>query len=162
MNRIGIDYQKYIPGLASADHGAGVDSESVNMALIHRITALIQLGNITVSDMVIKAYGGATAAAKTTAIAFKYQLSGAAAKSAGADNFAAPATAVAASGVTVAAATGDNKLLKIDIEATAMPAGLPWLTLEFAPAASPSGVCQAAVVFLAEATFAGRTTPTSI
>ena len=153
------DYFKFVPGLASADHGAGADSDSVNMGLLHRVIALVQLGNVSVADTVIKAFAGATAATKTTALAVKYRFSNAAAKSADADNFTAPATAVAATGVPIANATDDNKLLLIEVESSLMPDGKPWLTLEVGSGAT---VLQGAIVFIGEPRFAGRASPTAI
>lgn len=157
--RISSDYLKIIPGLASADYPSGGDSESINMGLLHRVIALCQHGNVSVADAVIKAYAGATAGTKTTALAVKYRFSNAAAKSADADNFTAPVTCVAATGVPIANATDDDKLLLIEVESSDMPDGKPWLTLEVGTGAT---VHQLSIVFIGEPRFAGRATPTVI
>lgn len=148
-----------IPGLTSADHGAGVDSESINMGFLHEVLALLQIGNISVADAVLKAYGGATAGTKTTAMAFRYRKSGAAAKSALADVMGAWTTAVAADGATLAAADDDDFLYEVEIHSDEMPADKPWLTLELSAGAT---VLQATIVFVGLGRFQANAVPTAI
>ena len=122
-----------VPLAEPADwQSAGVDLRSVNMGLLHSFCALIQLGAITGNDTVIKAYGGATSGAKTTAIAFKYRLSGADQGSAGDDQFGDLSAAVVAATGLVFTDSGDYNLrtIAIEIDSDEMPAGLPWLTIE--------------------------------
>jgi hypothetical protein len=62
-----------IPLIEAKDYGsAGIDSDGVNLGLLHGLTAVFVFGAIT-GNSILKVYSGATAA-KTTAIAFKYRL----------------------------------------------------------------------------------------
>lgn len=148
-----------IPGLTSADHAAGVDSESINMGYLHEVLALLQIGSITVADAVVKVYSGASAGTKTTAEVFRYRKSGAAAKSASADVWAAWTTAVAATGIVLSNANDDNFLYEIEIESDEMTAGQPWLTIEIAAGAT---VLQGAIVFVGRGRFQANAVPTAI
>jgi len=116
------------------DAEAGLDGDSVNMGKVHSIAYKFAFGAIT-GDAVLKFYAGATAGAKTTAVAFKYRLSAADQAAATADQFGAE-TAVASSGLTLTAATYDNRMLIIEFDAQAIPDATPWLTPELSNAAS--------------------------
>lgn len=123
----------FIPLLEPADwQSAGSDLDSVNMGLLHSLCAVIQLGAITGNDTVIKAYSGASAGTKTTALAFKYRLSGADQGAAGADQFGDISAAVtAATGLVFTnAADYSDRLIVIEIDSDEMTAGEPWLTIE--------------------------------
>ena len=121
-----------IPILEPADWQAGAkDMVSINMGKLHKVDILITLGAITGNDTSIIAYGGAAAGEKTTAIAFKYRLSGADQGAAGADQFGdLSAAVVAATGLVFTdAADYSDRLIAIEISSDDMPAGLPWLTI---------------------------------
>lgn len=121
-----------IPLLEPADYQAGSqDLDSINMAYLHNVTIAIMTGAITGNDATIQLYAGASAGAKTTELAFKYRVSSADYGSASADVFGA-ATAVAAGGsglVFTAATSWDHRTILIEVEGSAMPAGMPWLTV---------------------------------
>ena len=147
-----------IPGLTSADHGAGADSESINMGLLHEVAALVQIGNISVADATFKVYSGASAGTKTTAIPFRYRYSGAAAKSASADVFGAW-TLSAAAGISLDNAADDDFLLEVEVTSDMMTDGEPWLTIELGSGAT---VLQASIVFVGRGRFQANAVPTAI
>lgn len=118
-----------VPLCESKDYGsAGIDFDSVNMSLVHSLTALLSFGAIT-GNSVLKVYSGATAGAKTTALAFKYRLGSGDYKAANADKFGA-ATSVAATGLTLTATTFDHRQVAITVDSDQMTDGEEWLTVE--------------------------------
>ena len=148
-----------IPGLKAADQTAAVDSESINMGLLHEVLALVQLGNVSVADDTLKVYSGASAGTKTTAIRFRYRKSGAAAKSASADVWGAWTLAVAADGLTISNASDDDFLYQIEVLSDMMTADEPWLTMELA---GTSTACLASIVFVCRGRFQANAVPTAI
>jgi len=126
--RISEQYSS-VPLIEPADYGsAGIDSDSVNMGRLHALGALLTFGAIT-GDSILKVYSGATAAAKTTALAFKYRLGAADFKVALADQFGAW-TSVASTGLTLTAATFANRQVAVEVDADQMTDGEEWLTFE--------------------------------
>lgn len=112
-----------------ANYGsAGVDSDSVNMGRLHHLSATFLFGAL-VGNSVLKVYSGATAGAKTTALAFKYRRTTGDYKAANADQLSA-FTSVASTGLTLTAATFDHMLVHIGIDADQMTEGEKWLTFE--------------------------------
>jgi hypothetical protein len=121
-----------IPILEPADYQAGSqDTDSINMGLLHSVQIAILLGAITGNDATIQLYAGASAGAKTTELPFKYRLSAADYGATLGDTFgAATAVAIGGSGLVLAtAASYDHRTILIGIDAVAMPAGMPWLTV---------------------------------
>ena len=123
-----------VPVYEPVDAEAGLDSQSVNMGLLHSIALPLCFGAIT-GDAVLKCYVGATDGTKTTAVAFSYRTSSGVFKAASADLYGA-VTAVAAAGLTLTAATFKNKTHVIGFDSQAIPDGTPWLTVELSAAAS--------------------------
>lgn len=112
-----------------ADYGsAGIDSDSVNMGLLASLAASFLFGAIT-GNSVLKVYSGATAGVKTTALAFKYRVSSGDFKAASADVMGAH-TSVAATGLTLTAATYDHKQLIVEVDSDQMTDGEEFLTFE--------------------------------
>lgn len=142
---------KIIPVYEPVDTEAGLDSQSVNMGLLHHICYALTFGAIT-GDAVLKCYVGATDGAKTTAVAFTTRLSSGDFKAASADLYGA-VTAQASSGLTLAAATYDHRTVLIEFDAQAIPDATPWLTLELSAAASAS---ITACIAIAEPRFASN------
>lgn len=135
---------KILPLTESADvTTAGVDSKSINMSHVHNVCFLLNFGAIT-SDDALKVYVGAATATKTTAIAFSYRLAAADTKSALSDTFGA-FTAVASTGLTLAATTFDHRLVVVEIDSQAIPDATPWVTLEIAGSASAQNVSIVAI-----------------
>lgn len=146
-----IDELAFIPILAPGDKAAGADGDSVNMGVLDRLTIALSMGSITVADPHVKVFSGATAGAKTTALTFHYRLGGAAAGSAGADVYGTEATSA---DLTVSNATGDNKVLLIEVGASQLANGHSWVTLELGNQAT---VFMASAVGLGYARFHGQT-----
>lgn len=120
--------------LKPADHQAGVDGDSIHFGKIHGGEFLFQFGTVT-GDAVLKFYVGATEGTKTTAIAFKYRLAGGDQGAASGDVFGDATSVVAADGLTLTAATYDNRLLSIEFDSQAIADATPWVTPEFSAAA---------------------------
>lgn len=116
-----------------ADNQAGaLDTESINMGLLQSVALIYSAGAITGNDSVIIAYSGASSGTKTTALIFKYRLSGADYKATNNDQFGdATAISVAATGLVMAAATYDHRVVVIEIDSQDMPDGEPWLTIDY-------------------------------
>ena len=133
-----------VPLIESKDYGsAGIDSDSVHMGKLHSLLALFLFGAIT-GNSVLKVYSGATAGAKTTAMAFKYRLGAADYKAATADQFGA-ATSVASTGLTLTAATFDHRQVAIEVDSDQMTDGHKWLTFEIDATATVMNVASAGV-----------------
>lgn len=127
-----------IPLIESKDYGsAGIDSDGVNLGLLHNFCAVFTFGALT-GNSVLKVYAGATAA-KTTAIAFKYRLGAADYKAADADQLG-DFTDVASTGLTLTATTFDHRMVTVEIDPQSMPDGKGWVTFEIDATASVMNV----------------------
>jgi hypothetical protein len=145
MSRV-LDNFGVVPLLEPKDWEAGGDFDSFKIANAAGFDVVIQFGAVT-GDAVLTAYCGATDAAKTTAIPFRYRLSSGDFKAASADLYAAEATD--ADGIiTLTAATYDHRVLVIHFDAAEVPDGKPFVTLELSAAAS---VLLASAVLVATA-----------
>lgn len=148
-------------GAKPADYGgAGVDLDSFKLTDFRRSTSILQFGALT-GDSVLKAYAGATAGAKTTAVWFKTRLADADQGSDDADQFGDRSTvASASSGLTLTAATYDNRTLLVEIDQAELPDGEPWVTIELD--ATASVLPLAAVTVLQDARHIAEDVPTAI
>jgi len=151
---------KIVPLLNSANYGAGVSMDSINMKNYHHATIIITFGAIT-GNAGLKIYSGATAAATTSALEFDYALAGAAIASSSADVLAANATATAASGITLTAGIYASKMLVIDVNASKMDIanGEEWLTAVINGSAS-SGIAHAVAIL--ESRYSGNRSATAL
>lgn len=112
-----------------ANYGsAGVDADSVNMGLLSSFAAVLAFGSLT-GNSTLKAYSGASAGVKTTALAFKYRSTAGDYKAASGDVLGA-AVSVASTGLSLVAATFDHRLVIVEIDSDQMTDGEEWLTLE--------------------------------
>jgi len=109
--------------------GASVDCDSINMKNYHRATFIVSAQTLGGADAHIYLYSGATDAAKTTAITFRYAFGGAAQGTADCDVLSA--TTSTAGPLHLTNGTYDNYMLIIEADAAAMGAGHSWLTLAF-------------------------------
>jgi len=134
---------KVVPLLNSADYGAGVSMDSINMKGFHHASIILTFGAIT-GDAVLTVNSGATAAALTSALTFDYALAGATISSANADVLAANTEAAT---LTLTAATYQNKMLIIDVDASAMDLDNEenWLTVAISSAGT-NGICHAVAI----------------
>lgn len=121
---------KVVPVFAAYDltGGATMAGDSINMKNFHKATFLITLGTIGVADFKLYIYNGATDAAVTTALTFRYAYGGAATASATADVLAAESTSAA---LQVDQASKSNFLLVLEIDAsdTSVANQYEWITL---------------------------------
>ena len=118
--------------------GSALVSDAVNLALYDGFTAYISFGAIT-ADSVLTVYADSTAAlaaALTTTIAFKYRLSAADFKVALADQFGDPIS-VAATGLTLTAASFDHRTIAIEIDPDTLAAGAHWIAINFSSVGNP-------------------------
>jgi len=141
--------EKKVVLVASAlnlDTGATQMTKGINMKNFHRCTFLIDVGTMGVANATLRAYSGATDAALTSTIAFKYAYGGSTCLwgsiAAGADVLAAETTVPAADGLIIMQATYPNYLLVVEVEATMMDVanGEEWLSLQFTDAGGATGL----------------------
>lgn len=130
---------KIVPVLSDGDlnAGASLSCDSINMKNYHDATFIVGFQTIGVAATYVLLYSGATDAALTSALTFRYAFGGAATgtavagSTASSDVLAAWATSA---NLSVAHATYDNYMLIIHILATEMDLANneDWLTLTFA------------------------------
>ncbi len=139
--------------------GAGADSDAVNIGLFNGFSALFAFGDIT-GNSVLKVYAGTTAAlaaAKGTAIAFRYRIANADAGNASADVFG-DATDVASTGLTLTAATFDHRLVAVEIDPDELSSGA-WVVYEVSATANPMDL---SAIGVGAPRFPGHTAPTAL
>jgi hypothetical protein len=147
-----------IPLVESKDYGsAGIDAVTVNMGKLHSITCLCTFGAITGNTTLI-VYNGATAGAKTTAVAFTYRMSSAVYAAALSDQYGNK-IAVAATGLVLTGATFVHRAVVVEIDSDQMTDGKPFLTLSFDSVAT---VLLLGVVGLGMPRYPGHTIPSVI
>ena len=136
-------------------------SDSINMKNFHRATFLIQLADIGTASPVLIAYSGATDAACTSPLKFRYAFGSAAQGSANCDVLT-DWTECATTGLTLTHGTYDNYLLIVEIEAAQMDVanGEEWLTLDFTDPGGATG--QAIVIAVLEPRYTGNQSATAL
>jgi|TARA_Y100000310_G_scaffold276879_1_gene294328 hypothetical protein len=132
---------KIVPVLEPQDHAAGVDCDSVSTSLYNHFAFIILFGELT-GDSVLTVNSGATAGTKTTAETFRYRATAIDLKSAGGDTLGAEATSAA---LTLTAATYEDRMLVVEIDADELTAGQEWITVTFSSAASELFVSVSAI-----------------
>lgn len=126
-----------------ADYAGGaVTGESINTKYFKHVTYLLQFGAIT-GDSVLTVKSGASDGTQTTAETFKYRLADADQAATGADNYASEASS---SGLTLTAATYDNKILIVEMDVDAITVDQPFLTLAISAVANPLNVSIVAIL----------------
>ena len=140
------EYKKIVPILNSANYGAGVTLDSINMKNHHRACIVMTFGAVT-GNAGLLVYSGATVAAMTSTMIFDYAIGSAAIAAASADVLGSTTTAVAASGMTLTAASVGSAMVVLEIDASKMDLANneEWLTLIIDGAAS-SGICHAVAI----------------
>jgi hypothetical protein len=123
-----LDRFALVPVIEAKDYGsAGITSDSFKMSEGASFSLLVSFGAITGNSTLI-IYGGATLAAVTTGLAFRYRLATGVFKAvASADQYDA-AVAVALTGLTLTDTTFKNRTMVIDIDAAEMADTLPYIT----------------------------------
>lgn len=122
------------PPFVAADHQAGTDGDSLNMALLHSVALVLNAGAIT-GNATLKLYSGATAGTKTTALAFRYRPAGDTTGNASADVLG-DETDVAATGLLFDSDNFKTRQAALEVEAIELTDGESWLTLELDGGAS--------------------------
>lgn len=122
-----LDTLAVIPIFEPLDAQAGLDADSFKLQNVAEADIVLMFGAVT-GDAVLSVYCGATAAAKTTKIPFRYRLSSGDFKAASADLYAAEATD-ADGDLTLTAATYDHRVLVIHLDSAEVPEAKPWITL---------------------------------
>lgn len=152
-----LDNYHIVPVLYTADYNAGVDFDSINMKNYKRATFIIGFGAIA-GDAILYFYSGATDAAKTSALTFRYAWAGAARGSASCDVLAATSTSAA---LTITGDTYDNYMLVVDIDPSEMDMANSeeWLTGYLSDAAS-SGIAFAFALLTPR--YAGESSATAL
>jgi len=139
---------KIVPCGIDVDINGATDNvaDSINMKNFHRATFIIQYVDLGTADHTVLLYSGATDAARTSALPFRYAFASAATGSASCDVLA-DWTACAATGLSVAHGTYDNFMLVIEVDAAAMDvaSGEEWLTLDFQDTGDAGATGQAIV-----------------
>ncbi len=122
---------KIVPIGANVDLNVNATQEcdSLNMATFHRATFLVQYQTIATQNHTLRVYSGATDAATTTALTFRYAWGGAAQGTADCDKLSAWTSA---NSIVVDNAAKDDTLLVIEVEGSDMTEGHNWLTLQTA------------------------------
>lgn len=147
-----------VPMIEPKDYGSvGTDTDSIHMGLVNGVEMVFTFGAITGNSILIP-YAGATAGTKTTALAFQYRFGQGDFKAASAD-ILGDLVSVAATGLTLTAATFDHRQITIELDAIAMPDGQPWLTFNIDATAS---VMLAAAIANPRRIHSGHTPPTII
>jgi hypothetical protein len=126
-----IEEFKIVPILSDLDltTGASMPGASINMSDSHHAVFICGLQTLGTASAHVKVFSGATSAALTTALTFRYAFGGAAAGSANCDVLAAWATSA---DLTLTHTTYDNYMLVIEVDAQQMAAnGHKYLTIEF-------------------------------
>jgi len=105
--------------------------DSINMKGYHHATFICQLGTLGGAAMYCEVFSGATDAALTSSLTYRYALGSAAVGSASCDVLATAAAGTAAT--TFAHATYDDYMLIVEVDASDMDIanGEEWLTLTF-------------------------------
>jgi len=156
-----IENHKIVPVGVDIDFDSGASnlSDSINMKNYHRCTYLIQLYDIGTASPVLYLYSGATDAACTSALTFRYAFGSAAQGSANCDVLADWSTSAA---LTLTHGTYDNYLLVVDIKADEMDLANneDWLTLDFTDPGGATG--QAIVIAVLEPRYAGNQSVTAL
>lgn len=139
------------------DHNAaGIDGDSVSLENYSHVAFIITFGELT-GDAVLTVNSGATAGTKTTAETFNYRATAIDMKSAGGDALGAEATSAA---LTVAAATYEDRMIVVEMDADEFTDGQQWITVNLSDAASELFVSVVAV--LSKPRYGQNVPPTAI
>ena len=133
---------KIVPILVDDNIGATTDCDAINMAYYSKATFIFTAGAVT-DPTTFTFNSGADATTKTTAVPFVHALGGAAIGTAVAGSAASCDVLPAWTASSSAAITHSGKMVVIEVNATAMTAGEPWLTCTVT---STDGVCHAVAI----------------
>jgi len=146
-----------VPIIEPEDHQAsGVDGDSVKMEKYGHLTLIFLFGEMG-GTPVLKVYEGATAGAKTTALTFSYRYTSADLKNDDADVLGSEATSAA---LDLTHSTFEDRMLVVEIDASELTDGYPWVT----PEVSDDGteVLVSCVAIMSKPRYAEDVMPTAI
>ena len=123
---------KIVHVLEPQDHQAGVDGDSVNTSRYNHRAFIFLFGELA-SDAILTINSGASAGTKTTAETFRYRATSTDLKNATADALGTEATSAA---LTLTAATYEDRMLVVEIDADELTAAQPWITPSLSSGAS--------------------------
>lgn len=127
------------------DHqSAGIDGDSFHAGRVHAFDIIVCFGNLT-GDSIMSVYSGATNGTKTTQESFRYRYSDADLRNANADVYSDWTTIAAGAGLTLTAATYNDRIIQIHMKTDELTDGQPWVTLELDSTASALFVSAVAV-----------------
>lgn len=149
--------KKIVPVMASANIGAGVDADSINMKGFHRCAFIIIFGDLS-GNATLKVHSGAADGQKASDLTFHYGLASAAIGSPNCDVLGADA---ASDALTLTADTYKNKMLIVEVDAANMNVANSeeWLTLSLSNEAT-SGSCN--IVAILEPRYTGNRSATAL
>lgn len=153
--RFGEEY-KIVPVIEPEDHAAGVDGDSVSLENYDHVAFVFLFGELT-GDAVLTINSGATAGTKTTAETFNYRATSADLKVADGDKLGDESTS---SGLTLTAATYEDRMLVVELDASEVTDGQEWITPSVSSAASEEFVSCFAI--LGKPRYAQNVPPTAI
>jgi len=160
-----IENYKIVPVGVDIDFADAANnlSDSINMKNYHRATFLIQLADIGTDNPVLQVYSGASDAATTSSLDFRYAFGSAAAGSEDCDVLTDWTDVDAGDGLTITHGTYGDYLLVVDVSASAMDManGEEWLTLDFADA-TDGATGQAIVIAVLEPRYTGNQSVTAL
>jgi len=147
---------KIVPILEPEDHNGGVDGDSVSLENYGHVTFTFLFGELT-GDAVLTINSGATAGTKTTAETFNYRATAADLKNASGDALGSESTSAA---LTLTAATYEDRMLVVEMDAAEFTDGQQWITPSLSSAASELFV--SCVATLSQPRYPSETPPTAI
>lgn len=144
---------KIVPIASALDISSTVSADSINMKNFHSATFLINIQTLGTASSVLTVYSGATDAALTSALTFKYAFGGAAITVANCDVIAAE---TAAATLTLTYGTYSDYMLIVEVDSAAMDVanGEEWLTLRFTDPGTATG--NVTIFAILEARYTGN------
>jgi hypothetical protein len=161
MSRLSEELQ-FVPVVETEAYGgAGTDSDCIDLSRFSSGTFVFSFGDVTGNSTLIfyAAPTAALAVAKTGyEIAFKYRLAAATVRSTLADTFG-DATTVASTGMTLTAATYDNKVMLVEFDGDQMTTTNRYVVFAVSATASPMDL---SVTFVGKPRYPGHTGVTAV
>ena len=148
---------KIVPIIEPEDHQAsGIDGDSVSLENYGHVTFIFTFGELT-GDAILYIYSGATAGAKTNAETFNYRATAADIRATAGDTLGTEATSAA---LTLTAATYEDRMVVVEMDADEFTDGYPWITPNISDAGSETFV--SCVAILSEPRYGQSIPPTAI
>lgn len=146
-----------VPIIEPENHqAAGVDGDSVKLEKYGHVTFIFLFGEMG-GTPVLKIYEGATDGVKTTALTFSYRYTSADLKNASADILGSEATSAA---LDLTHSTFEDRMLVVEIDASELTDGYPFVTPEIDDAGTE--VFVSCVAILSKPRYAEDVMPTAI